>query len=1246
MITSYLFNVCLEILYFLERDGEESDEDEDLPRFTEEAVKEEEQNDADCGKIEDIEINSHLDEILLKARSIREKAPPAVPKKLSKMSAELSVQTKSASKTNRSTAKSTKVPSSTSNIASLKINSDVAVQQVKVHDTASAKGHMHETKHNKDARDMYEIVDEISSMHLSHPLEFVLPSQSLHKDQSKLLTQLKGRPAYPPSALFNVFVRHFEYWFPMHDLVQGFSVEKCASYMQRTKEKFEKITHSKLQRLNATGDLNNLSEFEKLEIYVMWWNLQRCVIFYEHQMEANDGKLGEEDLYMHDENRCGELMGESQKEYSKSNTIDAVTAKKPHLSPIAVERDRVLLLSLVFNGTLSQLKRHYSKDSCKLHFDYLLDTIVFSTTNVIVKDKFIHFYDGMARSTNSFQHENLEGVQSYSWRIILVDSKAKSLFRQFLYEELERDGLLDWSISSPNVYGALSEMYAPRESDDANVSNSCENFPAAEELNTPRRRRNTCEYCLTRIRSIIRLRAAELNLKRRHFIFSTVILPFVIVLLLVFYCRDIRYPKLELRSSSIGGVGEILVGNGRKVSLNETFTSPPMQLFDFVGTPLSWLGYNVKSDDVFSILYEEYYAHSRNRWSSFVVDDSVEKWVQSSVHISDRSFKGDLNVEQTIDVLNAVKTSVCNMSSSAEFNDQSLLATGADIDPEILSLAEAAFSSRTVRGADESNVTEFCRFLTDMDVKLTYNETRAGDEKKVEASNTSALILQVSQSLEAKVTMLSNMTFFHDTPIFFKELLPYVYASREQSCSVANHSVRGNIDIKASHDYQNNPATNTGYRLFSHPFDDKFSKMKSINPAFVQRGYLGSVIVIMYVLLTSTSIFKFITQCRASGVKSQLHLSGVSPLEYWVANFIVEFSLLLLAFISILVAIYMDGPPISNFCLGATAEHSIIFVLSLCAYAASSVAANYLFACISVDQVTSQLFSLFSSLCGGLFLRLFIALQAHVEPYIIIHRLWLWISPSYAFSSNTYVLFVRYVRQFSSTTGDHEISLITPIVAMCIQVVAYLFLAVVFDTHYYRCTCWLHRLLHQSFVGSYVQDDSSKSSALYSMQSMMIRVTASGSVWDSSKNYVSHANVDEQVPLLSDHRESYHSMQSDNFAALKRLSSLTPNENCEEEINRELSPESFLVNIQNLNLSYQSGILSHSSPVVNHLNMHLQSGERVALMGINGGGKVSNFFRLMSCHFTCLMFCTEYAVQVNDKHRNVTRARNDLHWHV
>ena len=385
MITSYLFNVCLEILYFLERDGEESDEDEDLPRFTEEAVKEEEQNDADCGKIEDIEIDSQLDEILVKARAIREKAPPAVSKKLSKMSGEQSVQMKSASKTNRSTANSTKAPSSKSNIASLKINCDDAVQQVKVHDTASAKGHMHELKHNKDAHDMYEIVDEISSMHLSHPLEFVLPSQSLHKDQSKLLTQLKGRPAYPPSALFNVFVRHFEYWFPMHDLVQGFSVEKCASYMQRTKEKFEKITHSKLQRLNATGDLNNLSEFEKLEIYVMWWNLQRCVIFYEHQMEANDGKLGGGDLYMHDENRCGELMGEAQKECSKSNTIDAVTAKNTHLSPIAEERDRVLLLCHELISSLPLYSPHTSLPSLLEHHDQVQTRVMYAVETVLSK---------------------------------------------------------------------------------------------------------------------------------------------------------------------------------------------------------------------------------------------------------------------------------------------------------------------------------------------------------------------------------------------------------------------------------------------------------------------------------------------------------------------------------------------------------------------------------------------------------------------------------------------------------------------------------------------------------------------------------------------------------------------------------------------------------------------------------------------------------------------------------------------
>lgn len=913
-----------------------------------------------------------------------------------------------------------------------------------------------------------------------------------------------------------------------------------------------------------------------------------------------------------------------------------------HIDDVEVISDRVWFLndqSLVFDGPLSDLKGTFQCTSDRASHMNVLD---FSTSNDRIKDMFLERFQHTARviSDSAVMRDSFkeQGVNC-TWSIALSEPNKtpNETFRLFLHE-LESQGLLDWSVSSPNAYDSLSRMYGqPVEdnegwlehnvsdrSDDEhdNLSPSCDN----QEFT-----RNMCidemwtfTMFLRNCKLIVDLRVADMKQKKRHFLFSLIILPFCMILLLVFYCRDIRYPKMEFSSSSIGGIGEILVSNGRKSEASNSFMASELSLMQRFGHSLTWLGDDLKSNSLFENLYQEYYVHDDNRWSSFVIDDTVEKWISSSVRITDRSFEGSLDIHDTLSAIQAIQKSVCN-STFRPVNESNSAEHTMPVHHrrvEITAKAEEAFGRANHLRADSgdvTNITEFCEFMTQMDIDLVANMSsgKTSGDSSSRTMNTSELVLRVSQALEAKVTMLSNMTFFHGTPMFFKEVLPYIYASREETCFTDSDNTSSTTPI-ARERYSKDV-----YRLFSHPFDEK----KSISPAFFQRGYLGSIVTIMYILLTSTSVLKFITRCKASGIKTQLHLSGVSPAVYWFGNFIVDFGLLFVSFIAIYTAISVGGPPISSFFLDSA--YTNIFLLSLCAYAAASVTANYFFAFHSVDQVSCQLLSLFSSLCGGLFFRLFIALHAHVEPYVTLHSVCLWVSPSYAFSSNMCDLFVQYVRHFnphestSTTVLTDDVSLFAPLVTMCCQTVVYFLLTVVADAYYYRFNCWLHIVFEK--IKEYILQCSGDG-PLSRGNSISLRSTVLRYIAMCNAECKGEGLDDEEEGLLSSslsNRTSYGSDQATHqFSTLARSGSFLSDRSCDDmdckEGNRSPPTTSAppanpipIVSAKDLDIAYPAGYLSHSLPIIKQLNIQIDRAERIALMGVNGGGK-STLYRAMT----------------------------------
>jgi ABC-2 type transport system ATP-binding protein len=1008
--------------------------------------------------------------------------------------------------------------------------------------------------------------------------------------------------------------------------------------------------------------------------------------------------------------------------YTREMVRQDILSRKPscsvlisthHIDDVEVISDRVWFLndhSLVFDGPLSGLKESFrSGDGSKAQTPPggHLDFVDFSTSNAAIKEKFLGHFSHLAElksdhcphvSTNHSTTTSTTSSSSSSstWGVELSDSNIKNEFFMFLRNDLEGCGLLDWSVSSPNVYDSLSQLYAPPpppssgdewedagggsgDDGDGDAAGGGRQTDITENYNTSCAfsLHQTCVNLISQLHLfcqklwlIIGLRLAEMKLKKRHFLFSSIILPFCMMLLLVFYCRDIRYPKMELNSSSIGGIGEILVSYGARkdpplaetpleTSFSDSPAPVPVPLQRLFGQSLTWLGYHVKSNKLFDILYKQYYTHPQDRWSSFVIDDTVENWVQSSVRITDRSFTGSLTMRDAFATVNALQISVCNASSQAGGASSNISSShSAQQGTTILSKVQSAFERKSLEGHDDWNITEFCQFITNMDIGMVLNTSSSSSPKGNVAKNLSALVMHVSQSLNAKITMLSNMTFFHDTPMFLKEVVPYIYASRDQTCPT-NSSTASETELDSW--MQDINTTKNVYTLFSHPFDDLLSKKKSISPAFIQRGYLGSVIIIMYILLTSTSVLKFITQCKANGIKTQLHLSGISPLAYWTANFIVDFGLLFLSFLSIFTAIALGGPPISSFYLDSKSEYANVFLFSLCSYASSSVAANYFFAFLSVDQVSSQLFALFSSLCGGLFLRLFIALHAHVEPYVTIHNWCLWISPSYAFSSNMYNLLVQYIRHFNpkvSSVIPEDVSLFTPLLAMCCQTIAYLVLTVLADMYYYRFTCWLHCASEQVVVfltncrspGAYEWQLLTRRHSI-SLRSTVLRYIAlarSDGRNDISAEEMGYGREGEGggekaslLGTLSSRREEGEGKGYDTvtpspsspppaaaceqWSTLERSSSFLSEHSVDggetsslqSSPPRPQSPSSLtaapneIVSSNDLNIAYSTGTLTHSSPIIKNLTMHIERADRVALMGVNGGGK-STLYRAMT----------------------------------
>ena len=192
-----------------------------------------------------------------------------------------------------------------------------------------------------------------------------------------------------------------------------------------------------------------------------------------------------------------------------------------------------------------------------------------------------------------------------------------------MLERLEGSEDSHWSVNSPNIYDALSAMYAPQSADTPGhaphplsmipmcISNSPlapnstpnrtssastafssspkrppqPNYKMPSVTPTPSFKDHDEENEVVNIvyhylfafimmlhtasrqfYHILIMRFIEVQSSLGQFLFTQTLLPFLVVLCVAVGCRDIRYPKVELTSKNTGGIGEVCVALGPQYS--------------------------------------------------------------------------------------------------------------------------------------------------------------------------------------------------------------------------------------------------------------------------------------------------------------------------------------------------------------------------------------------------------------------------------------------------------------------------------------------------------------------------------------------------------------------------------------------------------------------------------------------------------------------------------------------------------
>lgn len=850
-----------------------------------------------------------------------------------------------------------------------------------------------------------------------------------------------------------------------------------------------------------------------------------------------------------------------------------------------------------------------------------------------------HLFRQYFGETNSKLWQHV-GVESHSpaaglpleRQYILPIHKVERL--QGLLQLLDQQQLLHWSLETCTVFEALCNLYADApsitgSSNFADVNNSRTASPQSSTTMQDLERGGYGSTFMRQVRSILWMRSLEIRKNSFAFFSTNVLIPFLVVLALCYGCRDAQYPKVEITSNNLDGIGEICMASGRQLSsqnqpLSVAFQhSSPSSIFHKIATPenkdndaledtlnstqsiaglitnmiptssVDWRG-KENSNKLWSELLQEYFQHDSQRWGAIVLDDVDNNWIESTIILDESDMK--LAPRKAFEELQSMHDELCGNSSTSPWSHVK--------------------NEESVKHLLASELT-FCDSNPALSIKLNRNSSSDQDDQGW------YLAVKSHQEMRSNFTLLSNVTSDHAAPVFLKEVLTPVHDAIWGSAML--HNANGT-------DRNQKVIETPIYRLFSFPLPES----NIINRRFIERGYLGSMMIVMYLMITSVSSVRFVAKLRACKVKRQLHLSGLSIPTYWIANAMADTILIIVSLFSIFLAIAIGGEPVKSFFWNFPPFSGCLFLFALFIFAHAIVAANFALVVLSEDQLASQLFVLITTLSGGVFFKMYLDRQ-HGVLYESISNIFIMFSPTFAFSTIMFDMFSIYthsitaaIRSNSLQNGVDErfLRIVHCLVMMLLQTLVYLSICIAVDEYIVRVLHGIQQL-RWYFAAQNMSHFSSH------QKSTTVNVEETSSLLqeeDRIEQSLTKAAGDRMIRLLSLHphfrvgifpiinsnnyQEAYSSQlpQSEMSCNMRLASNDIEMEPIHPQHNHH-NHSRYLYESSGNNRHVKAlqaidvcvGYPDQDRLSLCNLNVSIAAGEKIAVMGMNGGGKTTFF---------------------------------------
>jgi ABC-type multidrug transport system ATPase subunit len=890
----------------------------------------------------------------------------------------------------------------------------------------------------------------------------------------------------------------------------------------------------------------------------------------------------------------------------------AVVVSTHHMDDVELLADRIWFLNekyLQVNSSLAALKNNCiftveidgdGTSSTTAPFTRVLpqnqaDLTEFSTSSVSVATRFRKKFASAQVHWKFHAHSSPYGefeCENYVWRI------PHEFYQKLLgfIAGLEAEGEINWRVNAPRLGHGLVQLmgskkyYSGRARTSSSVSVGVKQEAAANKC-------KDCWDCGHMMGPVMRIRFEGLRQKRLGLLRASILMPFAVACIISLSCANLVYPLLKLNSKLFNGVGEVplswestmnisqaqYITSLAEVPLVSDCRNAPVQVSKVfepaIASNSAFMSCypNTNSDDLYQLLFDEYYCHRENRWTAYAVNDTMPKWAESSIALT-------------------VKNDTTWMTSSGLFNDLQAAKDSLCVSPSVdLWTAEASTKQGPSSGLPICN--------TDINM---FNKT--------------SIKLSSYKSMSSRLAMIANISLDHIAPVFVKEIVSTLYGALQAGERDRNGTSAVDGELLRSNGKTNKPhwkplVDAPRYSLSSEPL----ALNGFMNKTYLERGYLGAVVMALFMQMTAIAVVKYVVRIRQTQAKIQMHLAGVGAAEYWLWNWLVDVALLLVAYSAILLAIVVcgrflsAGPVMTVF--GFSSKHLWLVLTVIVMFAAAVVPASYLFCFNSVDPLSAQLSLLICNIMGGVLLRLIVDAQTN-------HQLdafagyWMRLSPTFAFTTAMFDMFALAIQDSipslikRSTSVDRVMDALRQ---LAVQAVGYMLAVILLDINVGRFELLWSKLIagltYCERIGRGSDQTSHTSAIELSMLNSNPSRTERSPLVNRSSRSQSYSSTTSQENNEDDPGQMMAPVGGGNV--VRRLSfrsgeGFPSGDDDIESYRPTQSPVGCFLRISQLSLRYDY----FSNFAIKDLCLDIHKGERVALVGINGGGKSSLFRHL------------------------------------